>query len=199
MKKCLSPRICAIILAAGEGRRAGGKKLSKIIIEEKPILQHVVEKVLSSLVEEVVLVTGYEREFCEDLAEYYGLACCFNSNYKEGMATSIKIGVSKTSDNIAAILILLGDMPYVKIDTINEIVILYNAKKSKIIIPTYKGRKGHPILLSSSLKNEIEKISPENGLREVIERHKDEIAYVEVNDDGILKDIDYITDAGYLK
>lgn len=182
-------KTCGIILAAGEGKRAGGSKLSRII-SGKPMLEHVINAVKNSKVDEILVITGFEREFGEYLAKKYGIKSYHNAFYKIGMSTSLKLGVSKIPDEFSAFLVFLGDMPYIKTSTINAIVDAYKTSNSRIIVPVFNDKSGHPVLLSCLFKEEIFEIDGDIGAREIVKKHEEEIKYVSVDDEGIIKDID---------
>lgn len=190
LSKSMDIKIWGIILAAGEGKRAGGGKLKKII-DGKPMLQHGVEMAARSSLDDVLLVTGYERNLGEAMAKRYGIKSYFNPNYSQGMSTSLKLGISKIPQGVSAMVVLLGDMPYIKRETIEAMIDLHKTTRSKIIIPIYHGRRGHPVLLSCIYKEEIYNTAGDMGAREIIKRHSDEIVYLETDDPGILQDIDY--------
>jgi molybdenum cofactor cytidylyltransferase len=183
-------KIWGIILAAGEGKRAGGGKLSRAI-QGKPMLQCVVETAVHSGLDNILLVTGYERNLGEKIANQFSIKSYFNSDYPLGMSTSLKLGLSKVPFGISAVVVLLGDMPYIQRETLEAIIDLYKATGGKIIIPVYNGRKGHPVLISCIYKDEIYNISGDMGAREIIKKHVDEVIYLETGDPGILQDIDY--------
>ena len=183
-------KVWGIILAAGEGKRAGGGKLSRVI-QGKPMLRCVVETAIQSGLDDVLLVTGYERNLGEKIAKHFGIKYCFNSDYPLGMSTSLKLGLSKVPSGISAVVVLLGDMPYIQRETLEALINLHKTIGSKIIIPVYNGRKGHPVLISCIYKDEIYNISGDVGAREIIKRHADEVVYLETGDPGILQDIDY--------
>jgi len=182
-------KICGIILAAGEGKRAGGCKLSRLI-QGKPILQHVVETAVNSSLNDVLLITGYERNLGEKIAKHVGIKSYYNAEYLLGMSTSLKLGISKVPEGISAVVIILGDMPYVQRKTLDYLIHQYKVTESKIIIPVHEGKKGHPVLLSCNYNDEIYTTSGDVGAREVIKKHSDEVMYLHVNDPGILEDID---------
>lgn len=183
-------KIWGIILAAGEGKRAGGGKLSRAI-QGKPMLQCVVETAVHSGLDNILLVTGYERNLGEKIANQFSIKSYFNSDYPLGMSTSLKLGLSKVPFGISAVVVLLGDMPYIQRETLEAIIDLYKATGGKIIIPVYNGRKGHPVLISCIYKDEIYNISGDMGAREIIKKHVDKVVYLETGDPGILQDIDY--------
>ncbi|MDD4569831.1 MAG: nucleotidyltransferase family protein [Tepidanaerobacteraceae bacterium] len=183
-------KIWGIILAAGEGKRAGGGKLSRAI-QGKPMLQCVVETAVHSGLDNILLVTGYERNLGEKIANQFSIKSYFNSDYPLGMSTSLKLGLSKVPFGISAVVVLLGDMPYIQRETLEAVIDLYKTTGGKIIIPVYNGRKGHPVLISCIYKDEIYNISGDMGAREIIKKHVDEVIYLETGDPGILQDIDY--------
>ncbi|AEE90619.1 MobA-like protein protein-like protein [Tepidanaerobacter acetatoxydans Re1] len=185
-----SIKICGIILAAGEGKRAGGGKLSRDI-QGKPMLQCVVEMAVQSSLDDVLLVTGYERNLGEKIAKRAGIRSYYNADYPLGMSTSLKLGISKVPQGISAVVIILGDMPYIQRETLDSIIDLHKTTRSKIIIPVYNGKKGHPVLMACTYNDEIYNISGDRGAREIIKKHIDEVMYWQADDPGILKDIDY--------
>lgn len=183
-------KIWGIILAAGEGKRAGGGKLSRNI-HGKPMLQHVVEMAAQSSLDGVLLVTGYERNLGEKIAKRAGIKYYYNASYSLGMSTSLKLGISKVPEGISAVAIILGDMPYVQRKTMDSLVSIYKTTDSKIIIPVCNEKKGHPVLMSCRYNGEIYNISGDIGAREIIEKHSDEVLHWQTDDLGILRDIDY--------
>lgn len=183
-------KIWGIILAAGEGKRAGGGKLSRNI-HGKPMLQHVVEMAAQSSLDGVLLVTGYERNLGEKIAKRAGIKYYYNADYSLGMSTSLKLGISKVPEGISAVAIILGDMPYVQRKTMDSLVSIYKTTDSKIIIPVCNEKKGHPVLMSCRYNGEIYNISGDIGAREIIEKHSDEVLHWQTDDLGILRDIDY--------
>jgi|LFRM01.1.fsa_nt_gb molybdenum cofactor cytidylyltransferase len=183
-------KIWGIILAAGEGKRAGGGKLKRII-RGKPMLQHVVEIALQSSLDKVMMVTGFEKNLGEKIANCFGIKHHFNSDYPLGMSTSLKLGMSKVPHGVSAAVVLLGDMPYLKRETLEAIIDLHKTTGGKIIIPTYDRKKGNPVLISCIYRDEIYNISGDMGAREIIKKHFDEVRYLETDDPGVLQDIDY--------
>jgi CTP:molybdopterin cytidylyltransferase MocA len=110
------------------------------------------------------------------------------------MSSSIRKGFELTLNN-EAVLITPGDIPLISSDVFNSIIEYFNLHQSNIIIPTYNNYKGHPILISSNLFQEIRNISEEKqGLKEIMEIYKNEIVFLPTNDKGILRDIDNYDD-----
>jgi len=180
--------IYGIILAAGEGRRANGNKLSKAI-GPMPMLEWVIRAAVQSDLKQVVVVTGQEKSFAEDLAQKYGLLTVHNKDYRTGMTSSLQCGVRSLPDNIDGFAVLLGDMPFITSNTINTILRSFDPQG--IVIPAYKGKKGHPPLYAIKFKQNILNISGDIGAREVMIKNERHVSVVSIDDEGILKDIDY--------
>ncbi|NLC62872.1 MAG: nucleotidyltransferase family protein [Thermoanaerobacterales bacterium] len=182
--------ICGIIMAAGEGRRAGGAKLSRII-NNKPMLEWVVETAISSKLTDIILVTGHERDFAERLAKKYNVRAFYNKDYASGMSSSLRCGINNLPKSAQGVAIILGDMPFLSHHTVDLLIDCFCELKKGIIIPVYYGKKGHPPIMSTKYVAEVLEVSGDKGAREVIGRHQDDIAYIEVNDSGTIKDIDF--------
>jgi molybdenum cofactor cytidylyltransferase len=182
-------KISGLILAAGQGKRAGYAKLSRMI-GDKPMLEHVAEKAVKSDLSEIIVVTGFERDFAEQIAKKYGFKTCHNSNYEKGMSTSLKKGVQVLSDDCLGFAVILGDMPYIKTSTIDALITAYLDCQKGFVIPTYQNRRGHPTIISTKYRQEILEIYGDKGARDVIGANIEDVLFLEVDEVGILKDVD---------
>jgi molybdenum cofactor cytidylyltransferase len=100
----------------------------------------------------------------------------------------------EVSDSARACLISLVDQPQITTDIINRVIETYERQGALVVIPTYGGRNGHPVLLDLKLWAEILAIDPDRGLREVVRAHAREGVRVEVSTDAVLTDFDYPED-----
>ncbi|MEK6320734.1 MAG: nucleotidyltransferase family protein [Acidobacteriota bacterium] len=181
--------ISAVLLAAGESRRMGEFK-QLLRLGDKSFVEHCVDNLLASRVGEVVVVTGHRESEVRRAIGARRVTFAYNPEYKSGMASSIKRGVHAVSENVKACVLALVDQPQIDADVINRIIETYENTQPLIVIPTYEGKNGHPILLDLSLKEEILNVDPAQGLREVVHAHPGEIARVEVSDRRVLEDCD---------
>jgi len=101
------------------------------------------------------------------------------------MASSIKPGLDNLSEKPEAFFICLGDMPMVGHDIYNQLIKSKNNKE--IIVPTYKGQQGNPVLFNKSMKEKIIDISGDVGAKKILELNKDKILNLEINDQSIVK------------
>ncbi|MCR6691850.1 MAG: nucleotidyltransferase family protein [archaeon YNP-LCB-003-016] len=182
--------ITAIILAAGASKRFGRNKLLETI-NGKPMIKWTVEAALNSMANEVVVVLGFEAEKVAEAIKDLPCKKVINENYEEGMSSSVKCGLRNAMDKSMAILIIPGDCPLIRSEDINKVIKRYLETRKPIVIATHKGRRGHPIMISRELFEEVMGISEEGmGLKEVIKRHEMEIAYAETENAGVIRDID---------
>jgi molybdenum cofactor cytidylyltransferase len=91
---------------------------------------------------------------------------------------------------VTAAVVMLGDQPFVKPETIDELVARYRETRKGIVLPVHGGRRGHPVLIDAKYKAEIVALGPEGTLRDIVHAHAGEILEVEIDDPDILRDID---------
>ena len=116
----------------------------------------------------------------------------YNNDFDSGVASSIKTGLSKLSYKTEAFFICLGDMPKVKKQIYNHLIKYVGNKE--IIIPTYKKQQGNPILFSISMKDKIMNIEGDAGGKGILEKNKDKILNLSINDQGIIKNYNLVGD-----
>ncbi|GAB4420628.1 MAG: nucleotidyltransferase family protein [Anaerolineales bacterium] len=179
--------ITAIVLAAGQSRRMGQPKML-LPWGQSTVLGKVIETFTSAGAEEILVVTGGAREQVEALVGN-SAKTVFNPDHAQGeMLSSVQIGLSNASGQAA--LIALGDQPKVRERSVRSVMEAYARGQAAIIVPSYKMRRGHPWLIAKTHWGEILKMKPGQTLRNFLDRHHDEIQYVNVDDPGILQDLD---------
>ena len=179
--------ISAILLAAGLSKRMDGEnKLAKKILDI-PLIKHSVKNILASSIDELIVILGYQKEIIEKIIDKNErIKFAFNANFESGIASSIKIGLNNLSEKTEAFFICLGDMPMINSDIYNQLIQSKNNKE--IIVPTYKGQQGNPILFSKSIKEKIMTIQGDVGAKKILELNKNKILNVEVDNQSIRKD-----------
>jgi len=186
--------ITAIVLAAGRSRRMGEPKML-LPWGDTTVLEHVIHTLVSAGLEEILVITGGDRDRVEDLVQGSARAI-FNPGYKRGeMLSSLQVGLREASG--VATLVVLGDQPQVQKSSLELVLEVFINSGSSIIVPSYNMRRGHPWLISKKHWAEIIKMGSGDSLRNFLNHHTDEIHYVNVDDPGVLQDLD--TPADYLK
>ncbi|WP_338603473.1 NTP transferase domain-containing protein [Sulfolobus tengchongensis] len=174
--------IGVLILAAGEGKRFGGNKLIAKI-DDTPIIIRTIR--IYDNFEKVVVIGKYVNELIPLLTDQIVI---YNPFWREGMSTSIKLGL-RFFRNYDGVIIALADMPFVSKEDVKKIVDGFKPK-CKAVIPVHNGKRGNPVLISKYLFEEMEKISGDVGARVILNKLKeDELCFVECSE-GVLIDID---------
>jgi molybdenum cofactor cytidylyltransferase len=185
--------ISAILLAAGESRRMGEFK-QLLLWQGKTFVECCADNLLAGGADEIVVVTGHREADIRQALVNHQVKFTFNAVYQDGMSSSIKCGVQALDEKAAALLIALADQPHIDAKTIAKIVKVYEKQKPLIVVPTFAGRRGHPIIIDAKLKEELLLLDPNVGLKQVVAAHKAETIYAEVSSDAVLIDFDFPQD-----
>lgn len=181
----------AIVLAGGESVRMGRPKVLLPWEKDKTIIEHITHQLIRSRIDPIHVVTGYYADEVKQLVKPLGVKVVHNRSHKTGeMLSSLKAGLRAMPENIAAILVVLGDQPRIQPKVIYQLLYAYARGEGDLLIPSYKMRRGHPILIGRQYWHEILKLRRHEVLRDVINAHSDNITYVNVDTDSILRDVD---------
>ena len=129
----------------------------------RPLLEHVLAAVRGSHVDDIVVVLGHEADRVREGVSLDGARIVVNDAYENGMSTSIQAGVHAADPRSDGFLIVLGDQPFVASATLDALIERRNGSGAEILIPTYEGRRGNPVLLDRSLSEEVETITGDQG------------------------------------
>jgi len=157
------------------------------------VLEQTLANLQKSRLHEIVLVLGaaadsIRQQLSESLLE--NVKVVVNDAYEQGMASSLRAGLSALSPKIEAALIVLADQPFIRSETFNQIVAEYLRSRAQIVIPMHNGFRGNPVLLDRSVFHEVMALEGDTGCRAIFGSHADGVIKVEVDDPGILLDID---------
>ena len=158
--------------------------------EKKTVLTHCVRTLLRSKVKEVIVVLGGRTKLIESQLRGRKVKVVVNPHYRRGMSTSIRRGIVAVDPTSHAILIALGDMPFLSVRTVNALVRAFAQGKGEIIVPSFRGRKGHPVIFHKRYIKELLQLKGDVGGRSIIERHPKEVRVVRTKSEGVVKDID---------
>jgi CTP:molybdopterin cytidylyltransferase MocA len=188
-----SSGVPAVLLAAGLSSRMGAfKPLLKL--GDRALIQHAIESLQASgAISDILVITGHKRELLEEaLGDTQGIRLLFNENYAAGeMLSSLKVGVQSLPPDAPGFLLAFADQPAVQPATIRALITeLSSANRPSLVLPTHLGKKGHPVVLSSSLIPAIHAIPPGGTLRDVVHQHLSSAALVAVADPSIHDDLD---------
>jgi molybdenum cofactor cytidylyltransferase len=181
--------IVALILAGGESRRMNSPKML-LPFDGKTIIEKVIENVTASEVNLTVVVLGGFKDKIIDVIKEYPVSFCYNENYKQGMLSSVKSGFMSLPAGYDATLVFLGDQPMIPPEVTNAVIAAYRQTGKGIVMPVCNTKRGHPLLISSGYKDEIEKLDEKDGLRTLAQKFPEDVLEVETNTTSIFRDID---------
>jgi probable selenium-dependent hydroxylase accessory protein YqeC len=189
----LHRRVGAVVLAAGLSRRMNQPGQSKVLLpwDGRPIIRVIVDRLKRMRLDDLVVVTGHLAARVRAALTDEPVRFSHNPAYKQGdMLSSLQTGLRTLGPEIAACLVVLGDQPQLDNRVVAELITTYAEGRGKIVAPSYQRRRGHPILIDRSFWGEILSLPEDGSPRDVINAHADQIAYVPVETDSVLRDID---------
>ena len=167
---------------------------------QKTLLEHAIDHVQSSQVDEIIVVLGSAAETIRSrISTAPNIRIVLNEDFQSGMGSSLKRGLAEISPASRATLVVLGDQPMVKSETLNRLMDEYRRHKPQILIPLYRGFRGNPVLLDRSVFPEIAGLSGDTGCRAIFGDHLENIRKFEVDDAGVLLDADRPEDLAELE
>ncbi len=201
------PFISGILLAAGLSTRMGQPK-QLLPFGNSTIVETVVDSMIAAKFDEVIVVVGHCAEQIQELLAERPVKIVYNANYHEGMLTSAQAGVkslnlTKDGDtlcestviNRTAFSLMLVDQPFITSVLIDKVVDAYANTHKDIVLPSYNFQRGHPVIFNHKYTETILALGVNSGgVRSLYNNHKEDIHYVEVDTNAVLRDIDYQED-----
>jgi molybdenum cofactor cytidylyltransferase len=182
--------VSAILLAAGESRRMSGINKLMLAVEGEPLLRHTVKTLLASRLGEVVVVLGHQAEEARILLHELEVRTVVNSHYREGQMSSVHCGLEALTRPCDGVMICLTDQPLLTAQDIDVLIDAFGQRGGSIIVPTYQGRRGNPIVFAYAHRAQILGGGRNLGCKRLIERNPDLVRTVEMDTDHVVFDLD---------
>jgi len=182
--------IVAVVLSGGESRRMGRPK-ALLPIGDVSFLERIVKSLQAAEVDKIMVVLGHNAAEIEAKIRRLPVTIVINPNYAQGQLSSLFAALRALSaEKIDGILVHLVDHPFVNSDLVKRMIDSFYQSKKLIVVPKYKGRRGHPVIFSSRLFTEILSAPLDQGAKSVVHAHAAETLEIETDDKGITFDID---------
>ncbi|MGB0843576.1 MAG: nucleotidyltransferase family protein [Alphaproteobacteria bacterium] len=184
-------KIAVAVLAAGQASRMGGaNKMLLPFGEGLTILGQVLFNVDQLDLGLKLVVTGRDRALVEQVVPA-DFKVCHNATYETGMASSLRTALDAIDETFAGVLVVLGDMPMIKPETMSEMLHVFQAlEEPKTVVPTHEGQWGNPVLLSRAFFDPVRNLSADKGARTLLKQNIDKLHLLPVEDAGVLVDVD---------
>jgi CTP:molybdopterin cytidylyltransferase MocA len=181
--------ITAIILAAGESTRIGSPK-PFLTIGDKTFVEVIVECLNTAGVHNVVVVFNHAHRNQLKEISLPDCSCIVNTRPDLGQLYSFQLALRALPSGTRAVLLCLVDHPCVRTETYRLLAAESAESPQKILIPTFRGRKGHPVVFPRLLFQELLHTPLGLGAHSVVQEHSDLVLLVPVRDEGVVLDID---------
>nr|WP_314617639.1 nucleotidyltransferase family protein [uncultured Pseudomonas sp.] len=179
--------VVALVLAAGSSVRFGGDKRRATLDDGRSLLVHSVERACAVFGDVRVVLRAGERG--EDLGLLDDCRIIASPDAGLGMGHSLAAGAASLIDSDAqAVAILLGDMPWITPATFGQLVAAAGA--STIVLPQHDGQQGHPVLFGRDFWPALARLTGDEGARSIVKAHPASCIRLEVQDAGVLQDVD---------
>jgi molybdenum cofactor cytidylyltransferase len=155
------------VLAAGAGRRFGGTK-QLAVLRGQPVLQYAIDSALAvPALERIVVVLGHDAERIQANIDFGDAEPILCSGWEEGQAASLRCGVAAAGEDAEAVVVTLGDQPYISSQVI-AMVLDGRRRFTPAVRATYGGAPGHPVLLERELFDDVMTLRGDVGARELL-------------------------------
>jgi molybdenum cofactor cytidylyltransferase len=195
MAESETTRLEAIVLAAGAGRRFGGRKLLASF-EGRPLIAGALDAAFTAPVRRIWLATNGDpalsaiaREHARNLGRQDDLAVIVVTDAAEGMGASLRTAVAALPNEAAGTFVFLGDMPRIPpglAQTLAEAL----AAGFDLAAPRFEGRRGHPVLFGRACFPALLALTGDTGARDLLSGAGGRLALIESSDAGVVFDVD---------
>lgn len=163
-----------------------GRPKALLEFRGRTFIENIVEAIDRSTLEHCVIVVGHQREEIE--CRVPARSIVFNPDYEKGMITSFQAGIRALPRDVSAVMLFLVDHPVVETSTIEALIT--RTGRNRIVLPTFEGKRGHPVLFSADVLEEILDLRPTQGANIVVRKDPSRVVELPVNTPGILVDVD---------
>jgi molybdenum cofactor cytidylyltransferase len=182
--------LAALILSAGESRRMGSPK-ALLPYRGKTFIGHLIEVTRHPRVGITRIVVGAHADQIREHLAARAAEIVVNAEWASGQLSSNQAGIRSLSGHETGGIILCPvDHPMVSAELVARLIEEFDATGKSIVLPSYRGRRGHPVIFRASLYEALLRAAPEIGARQVVWRHANEVGEVPTEEEGVVLNID---------
>lgn len=183
--------ISGVLLAAGASLRFGGELPKQLqAFAGEPLVRRAARALVLSRLAEVIVVTGFCDELVSEALSGLDVQLVHNPRYAEGQSTSVKVGLCAVSPGSEGACFCPCDQPFLDPTTIDLLCRCHQAGDSAVTLPSFAGRRGAPVFFRRSMFSALMEIDGDEGGRQVLRDHPDEVLEVELDEERPILDVD---------
>lgn len=186
--------VAAVVLAAGSSSRMAPQH--KLLVQDgtgTAMVARVVDHVLSSTARPVIVVVGHRADEVRAALAGRPVQFVYAAAFEDGLSASLRTGINAVPKGARAALVCLGDMPLVTGPMIQRLIDAYDPDEGRsVIVPTYQGKLGNPVLWDRRFFPDMARLSGDMGARPLLDRYAEHVAPLELSSDAVLRDFDTV-------
>jgi molybdenum cofactor cytidylyltransferase len=184
------PSAAALILAAGESSRMGQDK-ALLQYQGHPFLEVIIGNLRQVGIDRILVVLGHHAAEIQQSSVLAHAEVVVNENYRLGQTSSLQAGL-RALDLPATdgVLLCLVDHPAVQPEVIGRLLLARKESGAPVVVPVYRGRRGHPVFIARALFKELLALETSEGANSVIRNYRDSTYWLDVDQEGVLQDVD---------
>jgi molybdenum cofactor cytidylyltransferase len=175
--------LAAVILSGGSSSRMGSPK-ALLPYQGRPFLEHLLEVVTHPKIGVRRVVLGAHAEPIAKEVHLSGDEIVINDEWEKGQLSSIQAAIRSLPSGTDGMLLCLIDHPLISMTLVGELIDEFYAKRARILLPVYEGRRGHPVTFAASLYDELLRAPMDKGARAVVWAHAEEVREVRTTEEG---------------
>jgi len=186
--------IAAVILSAGESSRMGSPK-ALLPVDGKSFIEGIIATLRRCRVGKILVVLGHHAAEIGPEIRDLPVTVVINRDYRRGQLSSLiaaikSLTVETAGESVEGLLLHLVDHPFLSPAVVNAMIEGFYQTGKLIVVPTYRGKRGHPVLFSRDLFEELLEAPLDQGAKSVVHAHRDDTLEIPTEEEGVVVDID---------
>jgi molybdenum cofactor cytidylyltransferase len=187
----------AVLLAAGEARRLGGRPKALLELAGVPLIRRVLIALSGAGVDEVAVVLGHRAAEVETAVRDFPVTLVHNPDYLLGQMSSVRAGLTALSSKLDAVIVAVVDQPLLNSEDVTALISAFKKLKAgglgaepQVIVPHVAGERANPIVLDAALRDEILAGQADFGCRQWIAAHPQRVHRFDTDNQHYCVDVD---------
>jgi molybdenum cofactor cytidylyltransferase len=175
--------LAAVILSGGASRRMGSPK-ALLPFHGRPFLEHLLDVIKHPKIGARRVVLGAHAESIAKAVHLNADEVVINEDWEQGQLSSIRAALRSLPAGTDGILLCLVDHPLISETLVNGLIEQFYATGATVVVPVYQGRRGHPVIFSAAVYEELEKAPEKQGARSVVWAHREQVSEYITDEEG---------------